>query len=100
MKAGEAKIEGSCRPAGQEYQWLAHRLDPFGDRAFFNGDWLMRAAAAQAGIYGNDAVEAMYPMTSTHARRRTARRQQAQLHAHLPRRTTPAGECLLVGHDV
>jgi hypothetical protein len=35
----------------------------FGDRAFYNGDWLLRAAAAKAGIYGNDAVEAMYPMT-------------------------------------
>jgi len=30
-----------------------------GDRAFFNGDWLMRAAAAKAGIYGHDAAEAM-----------------------------------------
>ncbi len=37
----------------------------FGDRAFYNGDWLLRAAAADAGIYGNDAVEAMYPMVKT-----------------------------------
>ncbi len=37
----------------------------FGDAAFYNGDWLKRAAAAKAGIYGNDAVEAMYPMTTT-----------------------------------
>jgi hypothetical protein len=35
----------------------------FGDRAFYKGDWLMRAAAAKAGIYGNDAVEATYPFT-------------------------------------
>jgi hypothetical protein len=35
----------------------------FGDSAFFNGNWLLRAAAAKAGIYGNDAVEAMYPVT-------------------------------------
>ena len=35
----------------------------FGDRAFYKGDWLMRAAAAKAGIYGNNAVEAVYPMT-------------------------------------
>ncbi len=35
----------------------------FGDRAFFNGDWLLRAAGAKAGIYGNDSVEATYPMT-------------------------------------
>jgi hypothetical protein len=35
----------------------------FGDRAFFHGDWLLRAAGAVAGIYANDAVEAMYPAT-------------------------------------
>jgi hypothetical protein len=35
----------------------------FGDSAFYGGDWLKRAAAAKGGIYGNDAVEAMYPMT-------------------------------------
>jgi hypothetical protein len=37
--------------------------DPFGNRAFFNGDWLKRAAGAKAGIFGNDAIEATYPMT-------------------------------------
>ena len=35
----------------------------FGDRAFFNGNWLLRAGGAKAGIYGNDAVEATYPLT-------------------------------------
>jgi hypothetical protein len=35
----------------------------FGDRAFYNGDWLKRAAAARGGIYGNSAEEAMYPLT-------------------------------------
>ena len=39
----------------------------FGDRAFYKGDWLMRAAAAKGGLYGNDAVEAMYPYTRTDA---------------------------------
>jgi len=39
----------------------------FGDEAFYNGDWLMRAGAAKGGIYGNDAVEAMYPYTRTDA---------------------------------
>jgi len=37
----------------------------FGDRAFYQGDWMLRAAAAKAGIYGNDAVEAVYPMTKS-----------------------------------
>jgi hypothetical protein len=35
----------------------------FGDRQFFKGNWVMRAAAAKGGLYGNDAVEAMYPYT-------------------------------------
>jgi hypothetical protein len=34
----------------------------FGDRTFYNGDWLKRAAAAKGGIYGNDGIEAMYPL--------------------------------------
>jgi hypothetical protein len=40
---------------------------PFGNRDFYHGDFLWRAAAAMAGIYGNDADEAMYPMTKTTA---------------------------------
>jgi hypothetical protein len=43
----------------------------FGDRAFYKGDWLMRAAAAKAGIYGNDAVEATYPFTRVDAKGET-----------------------------
>jgi hypothetical protein len=39
----------------------------FGDRAFFKSDWLMRAGAAKGGLYGNDAVEAVYPLTRTDA---------------------------------
>ena len=33
-----------------------------GDRAFYQGNWLMRAAAAKGGIYGNDSVEAKRPV--------------------------------------
>ncbi len=39
----------------------------FGDEAFYNGDWVMRAGAAKGGLLGNDAVEAMYPYTRTDA---------------------------------
>jgi hypothetical protein len=39
----------------------------FGDEAFYNGDWIMRAGAAKGGLYGNDAIEAMYPYTRTDA---------------------------------
>jgi len=66
MKEGDDKVD----------KWLASGLKSingwkigsfFGDRAFYNGDWLMRAGAAKGGIYGNDAVEAAYPITRTDA---------------------------------
>jgi hypothetical protein len=63
MKAGEEKIEKYLADGVKEINgWKVSSF--FGDRAFFNGDWLKRAAAAKAGIYGNDAEEAMYPMAS------------------------------------
>jgi hypothetical protein len=43
----------------------------FGGRAFFNGNFLLRAGAAMAGLYGNDAAEAMYPMAKTAANAET-----------------------------
>ena len=97
IKDGYEKIK-KRRELRQGRQRLARRA-AFGDRAFFKGDWLLRAAAAIAGIYGNDAVEAMYPMAATTARGQ-ARRQQAPLHAHLPGRAVAAGERLLVGDHV
>ena len=64
MKAGEKKVEEKVATLGTDINgWKVGSA--FGDRAFCNGDWLRRAAAAKAGIYGNDAVEAMYPMTKT-----------------------------------
>jgi hypothetical protein len=62
MKDGEAKVDKALAAAGKEINgWRVSSL--FGDRAFYDGDWLKRAAGAKAGVYGNDAVEAMYPMT-------------------------------------
>src|SRR6195256_3026324 len=64
MKDGDAKVEQYLATGQKNISgWKVGSL--FGDRAFFNGDWLRRAAAAKGGIYGNDAVEAMYPMTKT-----------------------------------
>src|SRR6266478_3536483 len=64
-KAIRAKLARLDIESGQKNinGWKVGSL--FGDSAFYNGDWLKRAAAAQAGIYGNDAAEAMYPMTKT-----------------------------------
>ena len=62
MKLGQRKVEDAAKGLGKQINgW--HISSAFGDSAFYNGDWLLRAAAAQAGIYGNDAIEAAYPMT-------------------------------------
>jgi hypothetical protein len=64
VKEGEAKIKQYLESGQKNINgWKVGSL--FGDSAFYNGDWLKRAAAAQAGIYGNDAAEAMYPMIKT-----------------------------------
>jgi hypothetical protein len=62
MKEGEKKVDAAVNGIGKEINgWKVGSA--FGDRSFYDGNWLLRAAAAKAGIYGNDAVEAMYPMT-------------------------------------
>ena len=62
IKQAFEKIDKASSSLGKEINgWNIGSA--FGDRAFYNGDWLLRAAAAKAGIYGNNAEEAMYPMT-------------------------------------
>jgi hypothetical protein len=64
MKEGEDKIEKYLNAGMKNINgWKVGSL--FGDAAFYNGDWLKRAAAAKGGIYGNNADEAMYPLTKT-----------------------------------
>lgn len=64
MKAGDTKVDQYLSSGARDINgWKISSL--FGDRDFFHGDWLKRAAAAKGGIYGNDAVEAVYPMTKT-----------------------------------
>ena len=64
MKAGEDKIKDYLETKLTKVNgWIL--VSPFGDRSFYHGDWLLRAAAAAAGIYGNDAAEAVYPVTRT-----------------------------------
>jgi len=62
MKEGDKKVDEAVSKFGKLINgWRVGAA--FGDRDFYHGNWLLRAAAAKAGIYGNDAVEAMYPMT-------------------------------------
>jgi hypothetical protein len=64
MKQGEEKIKKFLETTVKKVNGWGI-LSPFGDRAFYHGDWLLRAASAQAGIYGNDAIEATYPFAKT-----------------------------------
>ena len=66
LKQGEKKVEEKVATIGKKINgWAVSSA--FGNRDFYKGDWLLRAAAAKAGIYGNDAVEATYPMTHVDA---------------------------------
>ncbi|MEI7937287.1 MAG: DUF1254 domain-containing protein [Verrucomicrobiota bacterium] len=62
MKEGEKQVEEKSANLGKDINgWRVGSA--FGDRTFFHGDWLLRAAAAKSGIYGNTAEEATYPLT-------------------------------------
>jgi len=62
MKQGEKKIDEYLKSAPKNINgWKLNSW--FGDRAFYNGNWLLRAAGAKAGIYGNISKEAAYPIT-------------------------------------
>ena len=62
MKEGDDKVDNYIASGGTVINgWNV--VSFFGDRAFYNGDWLKRAAAAKGGIFGNSAKEAMYPLT-------------------------------------
>ena len=62
VKAGYDQIEKRVADLGKVVNgWQIAAAQ--GDRSFYKGDYLLLAAAARAGIYGNDPEEAMYPMT-------------------------------------
>jgi hypothetical protein len=62
VKAAMAEVEERMGSIGKRINgWQVGSA--FGSRDFYKGDWLLRAAAAQAGIFGNNAEEAVYPMT-------------------------------------
>ena len=64
MRDGEKKVDEYMAGGMKDVNgWRVGSA--FGDRSFYNGNWLLRAAAAKGGIYGNDAAEAVYPITRT-----------------------------------
>lgn len=62
MKEGDDKVDKFLATGLKDINgWKVGSA--FGDAAFYKGNWLLRASAAKGGIYGNDASEAMYPLT-------------------------------------
>jgi hypothetical protein len=62
MKEGERKVDKGVANTGKAINgWRVSGLP--GDSAHYGGDWLKRAVAAKAGIYGNSPEEATYPLT-------------------------------------
>lgn len=65
----QAGVDAAREAMGSKAQNLGDKvngwdaLDAFGNRDFYSGDYLLRAAAAMVGYLGNDKIEASYPMT-------------------------------------
>jgi hypothetical protein len=64
MKSGMEAIEKKSVTLGKDVNGWRTGLNS-GNRAYFRGDWMRRAVVALAGIYANDAAEALYPTTRT-----------------------------------
>ena len=99
MKEGERKIDEAIDKAGVPANgWRLSSL--FGDAAFVNGDWLKRAAGAKAGIYGNNSVEATYPLGKFNSEDKPLDGSKHDYTLTFPAGQLPPVECLLVGDDV
>jgi hypothetical protein len=64
MHSGMEKVEKAAQTVGEDVNGWRMGVNG-GDRAFYHGDWLRRAAVAMAGIYANNPAEALYPTTHT-----------------------------------
>lgn len=65
VRNGLVKIKHQVETIGRNENGWRVTTEGFGDRQMLRGDWTLRAAAAMAGIYGNDAQEALYPLLDT-----------------------------------
>jgi len=62
LKNGTEKVHKRAHDWGHEIHGWRISKEGFGSRAMLGEDYLLRAAAAVNGIYGNDAAEALYPV--------------------------------------
>lgn len=63
LEAGAKQAAAKKAKVGQVVNGWQISKGLFGDRSMMKDDYLMRAAAALVGLYGNDAEEAFYPLT-------------------------------------
>jgi hypothetical protein len=99
MKEGYNAVEKRAGGVGTDVNgWRVGSA--LGDRAFFHGDYLLRAAGALLGIYGNDAAEATYPLAKTDGTGAPLDGCSHKLHARIFGRPISTGERFLVGDHV
>ncbi len=61
VASARTKMAEAAESMGENINgWMSS--DPFGNRDFYDGDYMKRAAAAMVGWGGNDRIEAHYPM--------------------------------------
>ncbi|MCT0202118.1 DUF1214 domain-containing protein [Synechococcus sp. CS-602] len=65
MTSGLEAIKATTGALGKDENGWHVATNGFGDRKTYAGNFSLRAAAAMAGIYGNDAVEVLYPLLAT-----------------------------------
>ena len=95
MKSGATRSTPGCETLGADINgWRVS--SSFGNRAFFGGDWLLRAAAACQEIYGLDAEEAMYPMTRNAADGSPLDGSKHKYTITFAKGQVPPSECVLV----
>ena len=99
MKEGDAKVDHAVANFGKNINgWNVGSAQ--GDRSYFDGNWVLRAVGARAGIYGLDAVEATYPMTRVDAAGEPLDSSKHCVHTYFCAGQAAARECVLVDHDV
>ena len=61
VTAARETMAAKARTVGKKVNgWMS--ADVFGPRAFYDGDYMLRAISAMVGWGGNDTIEAMYPI--------------------------------------
>lgn len=63
INAGIMEVEKQVKSFGQDVNGWQISTGLFGSREMLGDDYMIRAVAAVAGIYGNDSAEALYPAT-------------------------------------